>query len=123
MQRRIRTITLDNLQFKVAPLTYDETEEFIRQAKENAAKQPPASEVEERKKWDEEQAARVLDTVVNALNLAANGDEKSKWDRKRLTGEVDMQTIIDLHGEYLRICGLRVPKLGEETAAAKPTLN
>lgn len=112
--RRIRTITLDNLQFKMAPFTYDETDEYLRENRELATKEPPQT--------DEEKAARVLDTVIRGLNFAVNGDG-AQWDRKRLTGELDSQTIMDLHAEFLRICGLTVKRPGEAEAAPKSISN
>lgn len=111
--RRIRTIKLDNLEFKVAPMSYDETEEYLR---ENLA-------MVERKATEDEKAARTLDTVVKALNLAANGNEADKWDRAKLTKELDTVTIIELHSKYLEMCSLRILKPGEVPAAPTSTSN
>lgn len=109
---RIRTVTLDSLSFKIAPLSYDEAEQYIKDGREMLDRDP--------KPTDEEWARRTLESVVNTLNKAsANGNGSGHaWDVKRLTSELDMVTIQWLYREFMEMSGLRKPDMGEVPATS-----
>jgi len=97
---RVREITLDNLKFKIAPFSFDEAEQYIKESKEMLAREPKAT--------TEEWSARTLNSVVLALNKAAalGGNGTAQWDAKKLTAEYDMLTIQELYEEFMRMSGL-----------------
>lgn len=108
---RVREITLDSLILKIAPLSYDEAEEYIKEGREMLNREP--------KPTDEEWAKRTLESVVKALNKAAGtANGNPAWDIKRLTSELDMVTIRELYDEFMRMSGLQTAARGEAPATS-----
>ena len=98
---RIREIKLDSLSLKIAPLSWDEAEEYIKEGREMLHRDPRPS--------DEEWGRRTLDSVVKALNkgaASANGNGSAPWDAKKLTSELDIVTIQQLYEEIMKMSGL-----------------
>ncbi len=98
---RVREIKLDSLSLKIAPLSWDEAEEYIKEGREMLQRDPKPS--------DEEWGRRTLDSVVKALNKGAamaNGNGNAPWDAKKLTSELDIVTIQQLYEEIMKMSGL-----------------
>jgi len=108
---RVREIVMDGLSVKIAPLSYDEAEMYIKEGRELLAAEPPTP--------DDQWAKRTLISVVGALNKAAG---KEEWTldgdatKKKLTKEFDMVFIRRLYDEWLQMSGL-VPASGAKGEA------
>src|SRR6266849_4653290 len=103
---RIREVTMDGESKKIAPLSYDEAEAYIKQGQEMLKRDPLPSQ--------EEWAARTLESVCLALNKAeGNTNGNAKWDLPRLTKELDMVYIQRLFNEFMEMSGLRTLPKGE----------
>jgi hypothetical protein len=111
---RVRVITLDNLQERISPFTYDETEEYIKTGQEMIKREPPP----DMKEWE----SRTLETVCFTLNKAkANGavlQEEEKWTPAKLRKEYDMGFINFIYTEFMKMSGLRAPEPGENQATS-----
>ena len=109
---RIRTVSMDGMELKISPLSYDEAESYIKEGREMLERQG------QEKPGNEEWAKRTLDSVVRALNKAANGNEANRWDIRRLTSELDMIMINRLYQEFMEMSGLRTAPKGEDSATS-----
>jgi hypothetical protein len=96
---RIRELTLDSLKVKIAPLSWDEAEAYIKEGKEMLDRDPKVSA--------EDWAKRTLETVAQSMNRAAgSGNGTAEWNVKKLTAELDMVSIQEIYAEILKMSGL-----------------
>ncbi|MFI4922969.1 MAG: hypothetical protein ACHP6J_04570 [Burkholderiales bacterium] len=95
---RVREIKLDNLSFKIAPLSWDEAEAYIKEGKEMLSRVP----VPQMEEW----TTRTLQTVANALNRGSGATNGNGWNADKLKAELDMVTIQELHTECMKMTGL-----------------
>jgi len=111
---RIRPITMDNLTVNIAPLSYDETENYVNEGRAMLQKKDPETTPEE---W----AQRTLKTVCFTLNKAAGvlGDKEKELTPTKLTQEYDMVFINFIYEEFLKMSGLQVAAAPKEEAPAK----
>ena len=92
---RIREITLDNLKIKIAPLSWDEAEAYIKEGKAMLEQQPPPTL--------EDWAKRTLTTVIQSMNKA---NPTLEIDIKKLSSEFDMVTVNEIFNEIMTMSGL-----------------
>jgi len=106
---RIRILTLDNLQFPIAPMTYDEMEAYLKQITDLKAQDPDPKTF----------AAITLDTVVEALNRAGSKSSDGEvYTRAKLTHEIDSGSINELYAEILKMSGIVIKTAGEAAATS-----
>ena len=110
---RIRAVTMDGETVMIAPLSWDEADDYIKQGQEMLKRDPPATQND----W----AMRTLESVCFTLNKAAakngNGNgNAAKWDPKKLASEMDMLMIQHIYSEFMKISGLKTATMGEAQA-------
>jgi hypothetical protein len=98
MQRRLRTVKLDNLSATVAPLSFDQAQDFSVKYQRLAARQ--ASE--------EEIAALTIQAVADGLNNALSAAEFRDWNVGRVRSEFDAGFISALSNTIFEMSGLAV---------------
>jgi hypothetical protein len=107
VKRRIRTIELDGLSFKISPMTMDDVETYLAEGKKLVDADPKTDDAA----W----AKRTLRTVAAALNSQEND---GKWEEKRVASELDMPTVRFVYAEYMKVSGLVAPEPGEARATS-----
>ena len=109
MPRRVRIVRLDNLQFHVAPMLYDQMEVYLKTINDLRANSPKP----------EDFAAITLDTVVEGLNAGGHkAEDGGEFTRAKLTAEVDSGSINELYDEILRMSGIVTKTAGEAAATS-----
>lgn len=109
VKRRVRTIELDGLFFKVSPMTMNDVEEYLVEGRKLLDADPKTDEPT----W----AKRTLTTVAAALN-SNKTDNDGEWDEKRVASELDMPTVRFVYAEYMKMSGLVAPEPGEARATS-----
>lgn len=97
---RTRTVTLDDVQFKIAALSFKEAEELF----------PTPS----RERTADEQVAFMGEVICRSLNKV-NGDE---WTQEKLKAELDIPLYLWLYNQILELCGIKPASPGEAKAAS-----
>lgn len=109
MPRRIRIVHMDNLQFSVSPMLYDEMESYLKRV----------NDLRSGETKPEEYAAITLDTVVDGLNAAGSkAEDGAEYTRAKLTHEVDSGSINELYAEILKLSGIVTKTAGEAAATS-----
>ena len=99
---RTKTVKVDNFEVEIGALTLDQVEEYLA---------PIVADNDDSNVYK----LRTYDLLSTALNNAG----KEKWDRKRITAELDLVILDRLQDEILAFSGLRKVLLGEAQAAAE----
>jgi hypothetical protein len=97
---RTKTVTLDDVSFKIAALSFKEAEELFP----TSAPQRTA----------DEQIAFMGDLICRSLNKV-NGDE---WTPEKLKAELDIPLYLWLYNQILELCGIKPASPGEAKAAS-----
>jgi hypothetical protein len=88
---RVHEVYMDGISVRIAPLTFDETEQYIEENR--------ASAKHTHREWTE----RSLETVCRALNKAAG---REAWTIERIKSELDLAFFLYLHEQILNKSGL-----------------